>query len=150
MPQINNIVINDAASTPLAHTMSPVRVLVDQNKFSKAEYANRAPGIAIGFEQLEIGLRAPVAPQNGTSSVATRQYKAVVGLRLPILEVTSPNTGTGIQPAPTVAYYMEAQVSFMMPERSTLQNRKDLRKLAVEALSNAATIAVVENLETIY
>jgi hypothetical protein len=58
---------------------------------------------------------------------------------------------TGIQPAPTLAYNLIATVELVLPERSTLQQRKDLLAYVKNALSNTAVIPpAVENFETVY
>jgi hypothetical protein len=56
----------------------------------------------------------------------SRIYKVTAKLDLPTLEVTSPSTGTGIQPAPTKAYSCQANLEFLIPERSTLAERQVL------------------------
>jgi len=70
---------------------------------------------------------------------------------LPILEVTSPSTSSGIQPAPTKAYDCFVNVDFVNPERSTAQNRKDLVTLLRNSLAAGGVIdTCVQNLESVY
>lgn len=138
MPAIGNVVISDGATTPVAHTFAPVGI-----DGTVATYADRSGGIPVGYWTLSIGLREPV--KNGAAV-----YKVTAKLLLPILEQTSPSTATGIQPAPTVGYTMAANVEFLLPARSTLQNRKDVLALCKNALANGLFTSVVENLENIY
>lgn len=137
MPAFGNVVIKDSAAVD--HTFAP------ENRDSNgvAVYADRASGIAAGFWTLSISRRAPLANGQGV-------YKVVAKLRRPTLDVTSPSTGTGIQPAPSAAYAMEASLEFLIPARGTLDERKDILALAKNLLGNAVMTAVVENLESVY
>lgn len=86
-----------------------------------AKWVNRSitttnpSGVAIGYPALTMSIRPPTK--------ASRVSKVTVKLVLPTLEVTSPSTMTGIQPAPTKAYDCMAVLEFMLPERSTLAER---------------------------
>lgn len=140
MPAIGNIVIADGATTPVSHTFSPVGINSDMVAF----FDDRSAGIALGYNNLSISLRKP------QSGAKTRNYKAHLKLVLPTLEVTSPSTASGIQPAPTKAYDAMASVEFILPERSSTQNRKDLLTLLKNALAHATVTAVVQDLENVY
>lgn len=139
MPAIGNIVVNDGAASPVAHTFAPAGI-----DGITARYADRAVGIPVGYNTIDLSLRAPSAKSLEPMYLATGRTKT------PVLEVTSPSTASGIQPAPTVAYTLIAESKYWMPERSTLQNRKDLSALHKNFLANAAFTAVVENLESVY
>lgn len=139
MPAIASIVIADGQPTPVNRTFAPLMV----NKDGVAFHENRVSGIQIGYDTLTIGLRraTKVAPTN----------KLSVKLELPTLEVTSPSTSSGIQPAPTRAYTCTAFVEFLLPDRSTAQNREDLIVLLRNALTAGGQVATcVENLEAVY
>ena len=139
MPAIANIVIADGQPTPVNRTFAPL--MVDKN--GVAFHENRATGIQVGFDILSIGLRR--------ASKTQPQNKLSVKLQLPTLEVTSPSTASGIQPAPTQAYACTAFVEFVLPDRSTAQNREDLVVLLRNALTAGGAIATcVENLESIW
>lgn len=140
MPAIGNVVINDGATTPVAHTFAPAGISSSNTAF----YADRSGGIPVGYYTLDISLRAPV------SNSIEKMYLATFKIKTPILEQTSPSTATGIQPAPTVGYNPICEMKFWLPERSTLQNRKDLRAFAKNLLGDAVVTAVVENLESVY
>lgn len=139
MPAIGNVVINDGATTPLAHTFGPAGI-----EGIVASYADRSSGIPVGYFTMDVSLRKP-SPKS-----IEKMYKATFRIKTPILEVTSPSTATGIQPAPTVGYNPMCDVSFWLPERSSLQNRKDLRALVKNLLADAVVTALVENLESVY
>ena len=139
MSAIAPIVINDGQSTPVAHTFAPVTI----DAQGVAKWADRATGISVGFPGLSYSLKNP--------SGQSRSYKMTAKVTLPVLEQTSPSTATGIQPAPTVAYNCIANIELVLPERSTLADRKNLIAFVRNYLANAAVItAGVENYETVY
>lgn len=139
MPAFGNVVIKDGKATPLDHTFGPDSR--DQN--GVAVYQDRSGGVAAGNWTMSISRRAPIANGQGV-------YKVVAKLRVPTLDVTSPATGSGIQPAPTVAYATEASLEFLIPARGTLDERKDILALAKNLLGHAVMASVVQNLEGIY
>lgn len=137
MPAIGNIVINDGKATPVAHTFSPVA-----QTGLLSSFADRSGGISVGYPTITISTAQP--------SKTSRLYKARLKVVFPILETLSNSTMSGITPAPTKAYDVSADITFMMPERSTLADRKDILALAKNLLSNALVAAIVENNETLY
>jgi len=130
--------LNDGQATPVSHTFSPVNI--DSNGIAK--WADRSGGIALGYPTITFSMRQP--------SKASRAYKVTAKIVTPVLEVTSPSTASGIQPAPTLAYNLMATVEFVLPERSTLAQRKDvaayLRNLLISGMFTQAT----ENFENVY
>lgn len=81
-----------------------------------AKWVDRSGGIPIGFPTLTLSIRAP----SRDSRVTRVQAKFVK----PILEQTSPSTSTGIQPAATKAYELTANLEFLLPDRSALEERQ--------------------------
>jgi hypothetical protein len=146
MPAFGNITINDGAATPVARTFEPVDI--DQSNVS--HYAEVSGGIPIGYGRLSISLRPPaVASKNGSNS-ADSVYRAKLKLDLPTLEVTSPSTGTGLQPAPTVAYTTVGTAEFILPARGALAERDNVLTLMRNAMAHATVEDVVMNLKNIY
>lgn len=137
----SNIVIADAQATPVNHTFVPI----GRDKNGVMIFEDQSQANAIGFWRLTVDLKRPPAP-NGKASSEGRSYRARVELSEPILETVSNNTVSGISPAPTVSYTPRAFCDFVMPERGSLQNRKDLRKMLALALADTQVIATVETL----
>lgn len=137
MAAIAPIVINDAATTPVAHSFSPVSILGDLSK-----WADRVTGIAIGYPVITMSLRAPTK--------TSRMYKVSARVVTPTLEQTSPSTATGIQPAPTKAYDCMSVYEHILPERSTLQQRKDHMAFSRGFNNGAVMTAAVESFESVY
>jgi len=138
MSAIASLTLNDGASTPVTHTFAPVKI----DPAGIAKWADRSGGIALGYPVITMSLREP--------SKTSRNYKLMAKVVVPTLEVTSPSTSTGIQPAPTKAYDCLATVEMVFPERTTLAERKNLSAFVKNLLSNAVTTAAVENFEAVY
>lgn len=96
-------------------------------------------GVAVGFWKMDMEMSRP--------SVSRKSYRVKLKLRLPVMEVTSNSTITGIAPAPTVAYVPEVTVDVVLPERSSSQSRKDLRKMIYEALNSTQVKLAIEDLD---
>lgn len=80
-----------------------------------AKWVDRSSGIQIGYPSLTVSSRAPTKTSRVTRIIA--KYVS------PTMEITSPATSTGIQPAPTKAYDAICNVEFVLPERMTLAER---------------------------
>lgn len=80
-----------------------------------ATWCNRAGDKPVGYPRLSLQVRKP--------SKVSRNYKVTVKLLLPTLDITSPSTGSGIQPAPTKAYDNSMILEAILPERGTAAER---------------------------
>lgn len=134
MSAVSNIVANDGATTPVAHTFNPARVAPEL-----VTYQDRSAGVVVGFNTLTIGTRYASGGNNG--------QKVTMKLVLPTLAVSAPTTGTGIQPNPTAAYTCLASVEFVLPSACSTQNRKDLLALLKNVLAATVVQQAVENLD---
>lgn len=145
MPAFAALTLTDAAGTPVNHTFNPIKI-----ENGVAVHQDQSGGVPVLFPTCGISLRTPIAPQNGTvSAAATRVYRVGVTLDLPVGETLGTNDA-GYTPPATVAYICRSKVEFIWPERSTLQNRKDVRAMLVDALGETYTKSVVEDLAAIY
>lgn len=133
-----NIVLTDAAATPVNHTYYPVQIGSDQ----LIRWQDRTQAIYIGQNRLTVSQRMATK----TSKATKLSWK----LETPVLEVTSPSTSTGIQPAPTVAYTLLANVELVLPDRCTLQERKDLLSMLRDLVGEAIVTSQVQDLDLIY
>ena len=141
MPNLVNIVLADALATPVNHTFIPlgaddkgIQWLVDQSQPN-----------AVGYWRISLQTTAPLPPKAGESSDG-RTFRVRVGLHEPVLETNGDSSMSGILPAPTVAYIPRAFTEYVIPERASLQNRKDLWKMAGNLIDNAQIQAAVEQL----
>lgn len=133
-----NITLTDAATpTPVARVYSPT-----QSGDGLIRWQDRTQSVFVGQNRLTISQR-----------LADRQAKTnkfVFKLETPILEQTSPSTSTGIQPAPTVAYTPIATMEFVLPERSTTQERKDLLAQLRDLIDETIVTNLVHDLDLIW
>jgi len=137
----SNIVLADALATPVNHTFVPI----GRDKNSVFWFEDQSQANAIGFWKISVELAKPPIPTAKQSSEG-RTIRVKVGLHEPILETVSNNTVSGIAPAPTVSYVPRSFSEFVMPERASLQNRKDLRKMMASLLGEAQVTACIESL----
>lgn len=145
MPQIANVVINDGAGSPVAHTFSPIG---RDDKTGVFWFEQTIPAPASPLAAKRIGykqVRAVSASTKKMDGVGKVSYM----LSVPTLEVLG-TSDNGIVPPPTLAYKEVARLEFEIAERSTTQERKDTRVLAMNLLANAMAIANVDTLQPSY
>lgn len=152
MPQAANIVINDGAGTPVAFTYVPLSK--DDKGVMWYEQTTPAPANPLGANRIGISVTRNVPARPGQS--LTSEARTVVTFHEPVLEVLS-GADSGFTPAPTVAYVESARLEFRLAERSTLQQRKDLRVrvgnfLVNNGVSSQVTpaVSVIDSLLPIY
>lgn len=147
MPALASLTVNDGQATPVAHTFTPVRL----DEKGVATFYDRSSGIAIGFPRFTFSLKEPIGIYKaGAQSSGQRAYRSVMTIDVPKLESTSAATGTGISPAPTVAYVHSARIQLDMPERGTPADRSDLHAYAGNFLANATIKSALQNLEAFF
>jgi len=134
MAAITPLVLADGQATPVNKTFTPMDCTSQL-----AQWSDRTSGIALGMPNVTLS----VAIKSG-SSVKVRGK-----VSLPVMEVISGADG-GYTPSPKVAYTMIADITLTLPERSTLQNRKDLRAFARNLLADAVVQKAVEEFERPY
>lgn len=129
MPAVADIVLADGLATPVNHTFNPTKVTPDL-----VTYHDKVSGVMAGFPSITLGNRLP-SGKNGN-------YKASARLRVPVLE-TAATAASGFTPGPTVAYSLTAALDCVIPERATLNERKDLyayiKNLAAHAVFGSLT-----------
>lgn len=138
MATIAALIINDGAAVPLAHTFSPSP---DINS-SLPVWVDRSGGIAMGYPRITMSVRNPTK--------ALRTYKVTLKIAVPVMETVSASTASGIPPAPVVSYTPMANIEFVLPERSTLQQRKDLLAYVKNTLANAMMTSAVQDFEPVW
>lgn len=136
-----NIVLADAQATPVNHTFVPL----GPDKDGVFWFEDQSQASPIGYWRISYQKKAPPVGQAGQNS-STRTYRAVIGLHEPVLENITNSTVSGIAPAPTLSYVPRSFTEYVMPERASLQNRKDLRKMTYNLNNEAQLISLVENL----
>lgn len=136
-----NIVLADAQATPVNHTFVPL----GPDREGVFWFEDQSQASPIGYWRISYQLKRPPVVAAGANS-SQRTYRAVIGLHEPVLENVTNATVSGVAPAPTISYVPRVFVEGVLPERASLQNRKDLRKMIFNLLNEAQCIALVENL----
>lgn len=144
MSAVASIVLADALATPVNHTFLPLGP--DANGVWWFE--DQSPTNAIGYNRISLQLVRTGAPSIGASS-QNRVNRVKIGVHTPVLE-TLGTADNGITPPPTLAFVPRMTCEFIMSERSSLQNRKDLRKFGQNLLGNQQVIDMVESLQNVY
>lgn len=129
MPALAPIVINDAETTPVAHTFDPVTT-----DGSLAQLANRTATSPKGFEILRMEVKAPA---NGSSA-----YRLLIGFNDPVEA-----TVNGVQ---TVVRNCSADLRLNFSQDSTAQERKNLLKMMSNLFAHATVVTMADKLEPIY
>jgi len=138
MATATNIVLADAQATPVNHTFIPI----GEDAKGRFLFSDQSQSNEIGYWTISVEDIRPAAPRAGESS-KSRVSRVRITLSEPILETLSSNAA-GYTPAPTVAYLPKSVHEFILSERCSLQNRKDLRKMSYNLLNDANIVSVVE------
>jgi hypothetical protein len=148
MSALAALTLNDGQATPVAHTFSPARI-TDRGV---AKYYDRLGGVPVLFSEVHIAVYDPPTITNKVKAgmVDKLMYKAVLKVLVPVPDVTSPATGTGIQPAPSKAYDCAFSCTFSLPVRSDLSTRKDVLAYVKGLLATTEVSNAVLNLEGVY
>jgi hypothetical protein len=144
MSAVANIVLNDAQATPVAHTFIPI----SPDDKGTWWWEDQSGSASIGYNRISMSLKRATNPAAGASS-AQRMNRVSVGFHTPVLETLGTNDA-GYTPAPTVAYVNRCNIEFILPERNTLQDRKDLRKYIDYLMAESQLVNMVENLQNVY
>lgn len=144
MPAIGNVVINDGAATPVAHTFTPLGK--DDAGVYWFEQTTPVPANTIGAKRL--GYKQTRITDSSQKQL-TSNTRVTLTLHVPTLE-TLGNNSAGIVPPPQLAYKEQARVEYTLADRSTKQERKDTRVLALNLLGHAMVIAAIDDLQPSY
>lgn len=141
MPAASNIVLADALGTPVNHTFVPLGK--DANNVYWFEDQSRPS--AIGYWKLSVDVKRPLPGAPGNASSADRVARVKLAMHQPQLETLGTNDA-GLTPPSTIAYISRSSVEFILPERGSLQDRKDLRKMTGLLVNDTQITGIVENL----
>lgn len=144
MPAVANIVLADAQATPVNHTFVPV----GQDTNGVWWFEDQSAPSPIGYNRISVHVIRPANAGAGANA-GDRVSRVKIAIHTPKLEVIG-NNALGITPAPTVAYVPRFNAEFILSDRTSLQDRKDLRKYADFLFANALITDCVENLTSIY
>lgn len=145
MPAVATIALSDALGTPVVHNFIPLGS--DQNGVWWFEDQSNAD--AIGYNRISLSLRRVQNAVAGQASDKTRNNRFTAKLWVPKTETLGTND-VGVTPPATLAYQEVISIEFVMPERASLQVRKDARKYAQFLLADTQVVAMTETLQMLY
>jgi len=130
-----NIAIQDGQATPVTHTFYPIQT-TDPVIYRES----LADTPTIGNGTVNVSLK-----DNGSGL-----NKAVITMRLPALETATGANPAGYTAAPAEAYTHQVKVEWILPARGTSDQRKDLRLLLTDLLSDAQIVDLIDELRKPY
>lgn len=136
MPNIQPIVIADGATAPASKTFDPTR---PQQGDLAAVWTNKDTANPLGYRRITLVNKVR---QDGGSKVD-------ITIADPVLAIVDGACCVD-KNVPAVSYTDFANISFVIPIGSTVQDRKDILAFAKNLLSNPQVIATVVNNEVIY
>lgn len=143
MPQAGNIVISDGATTPVAHTFTPIGK--DSNGVIWWEQITPVPTTPLGAKRIGYKQTRAMDAKKRETGVSQASWS----LHVPTLETLSTNDA-GLLPPATLAYKEVARFNFDLAERSTKQERRDTRVLSLNLLSALMTQFAIDELQPTY
>lgn len=141
MAAVANIVLQDAQATPVSHTFIPL----GPDKNGVWWWQDQSASNVISYPLISLSFSRPAAPSDGANS-GGRTYRIKTGVHLPVAETLGTNDA-GVTPPPTLAFTLRKYDEYVMSERASLQNRKDLRKYGMNLQADTQVVACVESLQ---
>jgi hypothetical protein len=145
MGAVTNLVINDGLPTPVAHTFVPLGP--DANGVWWFE--DQSPTATIAYKRISLSLTRPATAKPGEMS-DNRMNRVRIRIYDPVADNITNSTVSGVLPSPSLAYITSADCTFILPERSTIQNREDIRVYVAQILTLANVVEMIEQLRNIY
>lgn len=130
----SNIVLADALGTPVNHTFIPI----GPQKNYDMVWEDQSQASPNGFWRIGVKASRP------DSKVAGGAVRVQVTLLEPVLEAIAP-AASGLTQPPTVAFTPKVITEYIISDRSSLQQRKDLRKMNYNLQNDSQVVAWVEN-----
>lgn len=137
MSNIAPITLTDGETVPVDHVFNPI---------STVPAVYRENGDTATPEVGENELIATIRRGKGGDTI----NKVRLQLRIPVLEESSGASSSGYVAPPAVAYYLQANIEFMMPARSTFQQRKNIRVMTADLLAETDIATLVDSLTAPY
>lgn len=134
--------INDAETTPVAHTFTPLGPDKDGVQWFEQTAPAAANGLAAKRFSFSIKRAVPGKQLNGVARITGRFW-------YPVMETVA-TSDSGITPPPTVAYQLYAEVRYVIPERSTEQERKNIKAIVTNVQFNAIIQDLLFKLQPLY
>lgn len=138
MAQATSIILADALATPVNHTFTPV----GPQKDGFFAFEDQSASSPVGYNRIEV--RGRRTGNTSSGDAGSRSYRIELRVKTPKLE-TIATSDSGFTPPPRVAYVPAVEVSFVISDRGTLQDRKDIRKYISGLLANSQIVDLIES-----
>lgn len=136
MGALTNLTANNGDATPVAYTFAPLGP--DAKGVQWFEQVTPTPVNGQAAVRVSAYIRRAVKQGPGRQQL-TGVARVELAVWLPTMETLASNDA-GIIPPPTVAYEQHVRITYLLPERGTTQERKNLRTLAANLIANNAII----------
>lgn len=133
-----NIVLADAQATPVNRTFIPM----GRDDKGVMHFEDQSAPTPLGFWRISIELIRP-KPGSAGASAQDRVTRAKIWLHEPVLEVVG-NTAAGYTAPPTIAYIPRSGVEYIISDRGTILDRRNLRKMTADLQDNVQVVSLVE------
>lgn len=137
MGAIANLSLLDGQATPVAKVFTPTKASDDIAKWS-----DKSSGRYIGLPTVTISSRIPM-PKSPL-------FKVNFEIVLPVLETITNANANGYSAPPQVAYEVKAVGTFICPDRSAVQERKDIAAFASNLFKDAQFLKLITDFESPY
>lgn len=132
--QIADISITDGKTTAVTHVFKPVQSGLE-SKYKRIGVAGQSAAAA----ETIVAVAKLASTANGVNKIE-------LDLSIPVSEVVTGSSGQGYTPAPAIAHIPRAKVTFFVHQRSTVDERKDLRVMLSNLLKDGQIVDLVDNL----
>lgn len=134
MPQATTFLLSDGKATPIVHTFNPAK----PDKSSAQIWEEKSStGVILGSSYLKVDVTRPREP--------AAMQRVRVNLSTPTLVTSTPPGATA--PVTVVDYTNYVSIEFAYSQKSTTQDRKDLRSMLLDLFAEAQFVAIHDNLE---
>lgn len=130
MTQQADITLADGQTTPVNHIFRARGVTA-----GVATYKDTSSGSVASYTTLTISSTDSPSPM-GSQKVSVR-------FAIPVMELPVGSNDTGYQATPKVAFYVFGKQEFVIPNRATAQNRKDIHAYLKNMSAHAVMQAIV-------
>jgi hypothetical protein len=129
--------VDDGQATPVSHTFNPIQTVPPLWKEN-----GDATVPVIGQNVVTVRLKDAA----GSSGI----NRLTIAMAVPVLETPTGGSSAGYTAPPQVAYTLRGKVEFLLPNRSTAEQRKDLRRMFTNSLGVTNIFQAIDNLERPY
>ncbi len=136
MPQIAPITLKGGEATPVNHVYTPTGIAAATGV---ATFSERVSGVPIGYPTLTSSLRVP--------SRTVLNYKSVTRLAIPAVVTGTDASGKAFT---SVDHSNFADLALLLDQKSTEEERKNLRVQLSNYLLSDHAIATIDKLESSY